>query len=65
MHPKASIQSFIGTKIEAPAVINFWVKFLYSPYRFWHDFRGSYNTIFEKKGHGFRGVVPAAYSVQS
>jgi hypothetical protein len=26
-HPKAAIQSFIGTEIEAPAVINFWVKF--------------------------------------
>jgi hypothetical protein len=39
MHPKAAIQSFIGTEIEAPAVINFWVKF--------RTVRTDFGTIFE------------------
>jgi hypothetical protein len=64
-HPKASIQSFIGIEIEAPAVINFWVKFCTIRTNFWHDFRGFYNTFFEKKGHSFRGFVPVEYFVQS
>ena len=63
MHPKAAIQSFIGIEIEALAVINFWVKFRTVCTDFWHDFQGPYNIVFEKKGHGFRGDVPVAYSV--
>jgi hypothetical protein len=47
MHPKAAIQSFIGTEIEAPAVINFWVCFVQSV-QFWHEFRGSYNMVFKE-----------------
>jgi hypothetical protein len=39
MHPKAAIQSFIGTETKAPAVINFWVKF--------RTVRTDFATIFE------------------
>jgi hypothetical protein len=39
MHTKASIQLFIVTKIEAPTVINFWVKF--------HTVRTDFGMIFE------------------
>jgi hypothetical protein len=27
MHPKATIQTFIGTEIKEPVVINLWMKF--------------------------------------
>jgi hypothetical protein len=64
MHPKAAIQSFIGIEIEAPAVINFWVKFRTVRTDFGTIFEGCTTQFFEKKGHDFRGVVPAAYSIQ-
>jgi hypothetical protein len=68
MHPKAAIQAFIGTEIEAPAVINFWVKFRTvrtDLARISRAVQFCFGTVFEEKRHGFRGDVPAAYSVHS
>jgi hypothetical protein len=48
MHPKAAIQSFIGTKIEAPAVINFWVKF--------HTVHTDFGMIFEDRTAQFSRI---------
>jgi hypothetical protein len=68
MHPKATIQAFIGTEIEASADINFWVTFRtvhIDLARISRAVQLCFGTVFEEKRHGFRGAIPVAYFVQS